>query len=240
MRERLHYRQPGEVPARCGRPTKAATPCRNRRMPEQADLFAVVVAREHREYVPPSCSKHATDEEHAEHWRIMAATGEILEAGTRAARAAERVHCWDWPVTDEHRASMAEIAATADATEARYLSMRLLAEWQDGRCGICADYRATRFLDHSHETGLVRGYLCKYCNTGEGFRRGAAECVFTPVRRAQPCQHPRAGDPVLQPVHRLGRPGVAARPPGRPEQLPGVRPGPDSVGRGMTVTARMF
>lgn len=148
-------------------------------MPEQDDLWRTVVALEHREYVPPSCSKHATDAEYAEHQRFMAVTGEILVTGTRAFRAAERVHCWDWPLTDEHRSRMAEIVAATDADDARSLSMRLLADWQDGRCGICANYRGGRFLDHSHATGLVRGYLCKSCNTGEGFRTGEPESVYT-------------------------------------------------------------
>jgi hypothetical protein len=182
-RARLHYRRPGEVPQRCGRPTKAGTPCGNRRMPEQDDLGAIVVGLEHRGYIPPSCAKHGTDEEYAEHQRIRAATGEILAAGRRAFRAAERVHCWDWPVTHEHRERMAEIAATEDEDEdegeIRRLSMRLLADWQDGRCGICATTHGAHFLDHSHETGMVRGYLCKCCNTGEGFRTGEPESVYT-------------------------------------------------------------
>jgi hypothetical protein len=46
-------------------------------------------------------------------------------------------------------------------------------ESQDGRCAICqreldrTDYRRTH-LDHNHDTGAVRGFLCIACNQGIG------------------------------------------------------------------------
>lgn len=39
--------------------------------------------------------------------------------------------------------------------------------WQDGRCGMCG-FREQLVEDHCHETGLVRGLLCRSCNTLEG------------------------------------------------------------------------
>jgi hypothetical protein len=42
-----------------------------------------------------------------------------------------------------------------------------LALWQDGRCAICGKVRDL-VCDHDHETGLVRGWLCRSCNTTEG------------------------------------------------------------------------
>lgn len=44
--------------------------------------------------------------------------------------------------------------------------------WQAGRCAICGIendrfHSRTMARDHCHETGLVRGYLCSPCNTGE-------------------------------------------------------------------------
>ena len=45
-----------------------------------------------------------------------------------------------------------------------------LALWHDGRCGICGPCWGDLVLDHDHETGLVRGYLCRGCNAKEGAR----------------------------------------------------------------------
>ena len=41
---------------------------------------------------------------------------------------------------------------------------------QDGRCAICGNPPEGRVLcvDHSHETGKVRGLLCHHCNTALG------------------------------------------------------------------------
>ena len=42
-----------------------------------------------------------------------------------------------------------------------------LRAWQDGRCALCG-FRDRLVEDHCHDSGLVRGYLCKSCNTTEG------------------------------------------------------------------------
>lgn len=44
---------------------------------------------------------------------------------------------------------------------------------QGGRCAICGVEesdapRKTLFVDHCHETGVVRGLLCHHCNSGIG------------------------------------------------------------------------
>lgn len=53
-----------------------------------------------------------------------------------------------------------------------------LKAWQAGRCGICGvgrDFYGRRHaLDHDHDTGLVRGYLCTACNLREGLEPGGA------------------------------------------------------------------
>jgi hypothetical protein len=39
---------------------------------------------------------------------------------------------------------------------------------QDYRCAICHEDGHNLYVDHSHETGLVRGLLCHQCNIGLG------------------------------------------------------------------------
>jgi hypothetical protein len=63
--------------------------------------------------------------------------------------------CHTWPLptlrTDEDSADTA---------------FGLLGEWQDDRCAGCG-YRGDLVIDHDHDTGLVRGLLCRSCNTFE-------------------------------------------------------------------------
>lgn len=38
---------------------------------------------------------------------------------------------------------------------------------QDGKCAICLSIFKERYdIDHSHSTGLIRGLLCRKCNSG--------------------------------------------------------------------------
>lgn len=59
---------------------------------------------------------------------------------------------------------------TFGITQQTYLQMR---EAQQERCAICGvtDRNADKALgiDHSHETGDLRGLLCSKCNSGLGF-----------------------------------------------------------------------
>lgn len=41
---------------------------------------------------------------------------------------------------------------------------------QESRCAIC-NFEVELVVDHDHESGLVRGLLCKSCNTGIGMFR---------------------------------------------------------------------
>lgn len=42
-----------------------------------------------------------------------------------------------------------------------------LRRWQDGRCAWCG-FKDELVRDHCHETGLIRGLLCRGCNQDEG------------------------------------------------------------------------
>lgn len=43
-------------------------------------------------------------------------------------------------------------------------------EEQDGKCGCCGDDEKL-FVDHCHESGKIRGLICRFCNTGLGFAK---------------------------------------------------------------------
>ncbi|MFE6055389.1 endonuclease domain-containing protein [Kitasatospora sp. NPDC056446] len=73
--------------------------------------------------------------------------------------------CWFWPLPDTGGAHWASDTAS-------------LFDWQQGRCAICwwrEDQSAVGRLrefrlvqDHDHATGMLRGYLCIWCNASEG------------------------------------------------------------------------
>lgn len=51
---------------------------------------------------------------------------------------------------------------------------------QGGRCAACRDVLSVEtahgsHLDHNHETGKVRGFLCKNCNVALGFAKDSPE-----------------------------------------------------------------
>ena len=49
---------------------------------------------------------------------------------------------------------------------------------QNGKCAICFSELKNGFLvhiDHDHKTGIVRGVLCRWCNTGLGHFRDSEE-----------------------------------------------------------------
>lgn len=71
--------------------------------------------------------------------------------------------CWSW-ATDE--LDLNEIWL-ADPLDVEDRALRILNDWQAGRCAMCGDVESLR-EDHSHETGLVRGFLCHPCNVQEG------------------------------------------------------------------------
>lgn len=59
---------------------------------------------------------------------------------------------------------------------------------QGGRCAICRQEPGRRALDvdHSHETGAVRGLLCELCNKGLGCFRDSLDALRRAVVYLEP------------------------------------------------------
>lgn len=157
----------------CGRTTKRGTVC------EASPLIYWRLPK--RDGRPRSCLQHLTAEERAEYDR------EIAEAKAADEEACRRVDqmapaCWGWPVP-EHPAPRdpADYWASGEVSDGTLARLRqalkdpdvaglaVIEEWQAGRCGVCAS-EGELVTDHDHTTGLVRGMLCRSCNTAEAFR----------------------------------------------------------------------
>lgn len=50
----------------------------------------------------------------------------------------------------------------------QYGPARFLREWADGRCYLCG-FIDSLVQEHDHQTGRVRGYTCRECNSSEAF-----------------------------------------------------------------------
>lgn len=110
--------------------------------------------------------------------------------------------CWYWPVQlpteDEARRKFFEHAERTGCTpeqahvlwdleraaDAIGAGDDVLARWQDGRCAICGKVREL-VCDHDHATGLVRGWLCRSCNTTEGTNQDP-DTIFARYRERHP------------------------------------------------------
>ncbi|MFB4280004.1 endonuclease domain-containing protein [Nonomuraea sp. MTCD27] len=92
-------------------------------------------------------------------------------------RARYRKVCFRRRSTQSHRKWKADVTRENKAEKYRYGITeddfaRMLAH-QGGLCAICRVVPGT-FVDHSHETGQVRGVLCFHCDNGLGSGRGGA------------------------------------------------------------------
>lgn len=91
-----------------------------------------------------------TDDERAE--------AEDAEARSRAWAVGAHLNpaCWYWPAPETCTFSDDDAANS------------FLAWWHSDQCAICGHTCHDLQPDHDHETGLMRGYLCRSCNTKEG------------------------------------------------------------------------
>jgi hypothetical protein len=111
--------------------------------------------------------------------------------------------CWYWPIgLPEHSEARRKFLEQAERTgctpeQAQVLwdlecaadvidddGAGVLARWQDGRCAICGKIRDL-VCDHDHATGLVRGWLCRSCNTTEGTSQ-EPDTIFSRYRERPP------------------------------------------------------
>jgi Recombination endonuclease VII len=114
-------------------------------------------------YEPPACYGHATDAERLEYAHLEA----LVENAVRDHQWDLPIACWTWPVTDEHCRRAFEANACVNAAVAEFPAFQLLSDWQAGRCAVCGG--KSEVNDHDHQTGLVRGELCRSCNSMEAY-----------------------------------------------------------------------
>lgn len=145
--------------ATCTRPTKSGRPCGN-------------VARG-RTPAPESCWGHLTEAEQAEDRAPLRPL--LPRLGAEPA-------CWSWPVTDDIREFLALAELAQQPVVRATLRVLALTELTQGRCGLCGAPGAN-VEDHDHDTGLIRGDLCRSCNIKEGMNRGR---VFQLYRKRNP------------------------------------------------------
>ena len=66
------------------------------------------------------------------------------------------------------------------------LQYEILFAQQKGKCAICgADQKTLKrrlAVDHSHDTGKIRGLLCSRCNLGIGFFKDSIELLKKSIR----------------------------------------------------------
>jgi Recombination endonuclease VII len=130
----------------------------------------------------------------------------FTEAGGSIARMSEPA-CWSWPVPDLHeRVSSAARAAFRQLAEEEWYPLLAedvinsfawwiidpdayrFAEFHAGRCAMCGKTPPpwSLFADHDHKTSLVRGFLCRGCNTAEAHRANRGNARWQAYRDRSP------------------------------------------------------
>jgi hypothetical protein len=92
--------------------------------------------------------------------------------------------CWSWPIPT---VADIELYSRSLPPEVSSLIGRTGLLWilfHDERCAICSqDVRGQGVTDHDHGTGMVRGVLCRSCNTLEGV---SPRALFAKYRSRNP------------------------------------------------------
>jgi len=96
--------------------------------------------------------------------------------------------CWEWEIPNKEEVRVHLIASgyseeLAGQQVGKYWESRRFAEFHRGRCAICGWKPPSLVTDHSHATGLVRGFLCRGCNASEG---GSATPIMAKYRARNP------------------------------------------------------
>jgi len=96
---------------------------------------------------------------------------------TRVTTSREVPACWTWPAPTAEALEKVRRRMVADAEQdgvgwrpsPQDVRWELMDQWKRGRCAICGRRTGRLIEDHDHETGLFRGWLCRACNTCEGY-----------------------------------------------------------------------
>lgn len=155
---------------RCGRQTASTKkPCRRFRLDPFLGCVTHLTADERKQYEQRKAEEAAA---WAPYWEVR----------TRLLNG--QPSCWGWTVTHSQSAR-ALTSLTADTQfEAEGTGSVVLDEWQAGRCAICGEAEPL-VVDHDHQSGLVRGLLCRRCNTNEGID-GRPATVYQRYRELPP------------------------------------------------------
>lgn len=169
---------------RCGRPNQTGKPCRMRRPQQYKSTLSHA----------PACSAHLTDEDRAAMHRAHTEYTEqmrvvLAELGLPAPLPERDPACWSWLVSEGMD----------------------LDDFQDGRCGACGVPNRRMVLDHDHDTGLIRGLLCRYCNAREGHASIHGDHIWTRYRRRNPATILGVVERYVDPIFREEDIGNIAR-----------------------------
>ena len=154
---------------RCGRSTSTGRACKGFRLEGFEACVTHLNATERQQYT-------ARKEEQDRFWQpLWQRRSDLLLSAPS---------CWSWPVSRTNSATALR-SATADAEiSAEDTAYTVLATWQAERCAICGE-QYPLVVDHDHRTGLVRGLLCRQCNTNEGMD-GRPGTVYQRYRELPP------------------------------------------------------